>query len=323
MTETVNKLYSSRFSVPLKEEEKQALGKVGVLFGGDSAEREISLQSGNAVLSALQRANVDAVGLDVKDDVLNRIQQAELDKVFIMLHGVGGEDGRVQALLNYLNLPFTGSAHPASALAMDKLRSKQLWNGMDLPTPEFRVLARDSDWKAVLDQLGGEVMVKPSHEGSSLGMSKANSAEGLKVAYEKAEAFDCEVIAERVISGAEYSIAILADRALPPIELYTDNVFYDYDAKYVSDDTQFICPANLSEEKSKEISELALCAFQSLGCKGWGRVDVMADQKGNFYVLEVNTIPGMTDHSLVPIAAKTAGISFEQLVLDILLQAER
>lgn len=308
----------SKFSIPLSDQQRNEFGKVGVLFGGNSAEREISLKSGKAVLAALQRANVNAIGIDLQKNMLQTIQQAQLDRVFIVLHGVVGEDGRIQALLNFLELPFTGSAHPASALAMDKLRCKQLWRGIGLSTPEFEILRDDSDLNAVFNKLGGHVMVKPSHEGSSIGMSKVNSIDAFQAAYQQAKTYDTDVIAEKVISGPEYSVSILGDTTLPAIELQTDNIFYDYEAKYFSNETRYICPANLSTEKAEELAALALQAYTSIGCSGWGRVDVMSDQNQNFYVLEVNTVPGMTDHSLVPMAAKAVGLSFEQLVISIL-----
>lgn len=312
-------LKDQAITVPVSSEVRRELGRVAVLFGGDSAEREVSLQSGAAVLKALLTVNVDAVGVDTGSDPLSKLQNDHFDRAFIILHGVGGEDGRIQALLSYLEIPYTGSEMAASALAMDKLRSKQLWKGMGLPTPTFEVLSDNCDWEDVLHHLGGAAMVKPAHEGSSLGMSRVTSAAELKSAYERARAFDASVIAEALIDGPEYTVTMLGDEVLPPIKLETDNTFYDYQAKYESNETRYFCPCGLDPEAEQELKQLARNAYHSLGCEGWGRVDVMADRNHRFYVLEVNTVPGMTSHSLVPIAAKEAGMSFEELVLRILL----
>jgi D-alanine-D-alanine ligase len=301
----------------------QALGRVGVLYGGESAEREISLQTGAAVMQALSELGIEHVGIDIGATAIADIQAAQLDRAFVALHGPGGEDGRIQAVLEYLHIPYTGSDVQSSALAMDKLRSKQLWCGVGLPTPEFSVLNRHSDFAAVLEQLGGEVIVKPVHEGSSLGMARVGSVEELSQAYESAARYDGTVLVERIITGAEYTVAILNDAALPPIKLETDHRFYDFDAKYLADDTRYICPCGLAPEKEQQLKALALQAFSSLGCKGWGRVDVMADQTGNFYLLEVNTVPGMTSHSLVPMAARAEGMSFSALILCILQESLR
>ncbi|MCW8196534.1 D-alanine--D-alanine ligase [Proteobacteria bacterium 005FR1] len=315
----MNESGSKKVTVPVSEELRQQLGRVAVLFGGDSAEREVSLQSGTAVLNALLAANVDAVGIDTGKDALKYLQKVDVDRAFIMLHGAGGENGSMQALLTYLDIPYTGSGVGASALAMDKLRSKQLWLGMNLPTAKFAVLSDKSDWQQLISDLNGGAMVKPAHEGSSLGMSRAGSAEELKAAYEKARQYDSSVIAEALIRGPEYTVSILNDQVLPPIRLEANNVFYDYEAKYISNETRYHCPCGLSAEKEAQLKQLALDAYNSLGCEGWGRVDVMADEAGNFFVLEVNTVPGMTSHSLVPMAAKAAGLSFEELVVTILL----
>ncbi|MGI1678443.1 MAG: D-alanine--D-alanine ligase [Cellvibrionaceae bacterium] len=302
---------------------REQLGVVGVLYGGTSAERDVSLQSGKAVLDALLRSNVNAIGIDVNDEVLTQLTSIKLDRVFIVLHGVGGEDGKIQSLLSFLHLPYTGSGVQASALAMDKLLSKQLWNGIGLPTAKFFSLDSDSDWEKVIDSLGGKAFVKPAHEGSSLGMSLVNNADELKTAFSHARKFDKTVIAETFLAGEEYTVTVLNDAALPAIKLETDNQFYDYDAKYISNDTRYLCPCGLSTEKENELKEIALNAYRSLGCSGWARVDLMADQGGEIYLLEVNTAPGMTSHSLVPMAAKAAGIGFEELVLRILLCAEK
>lgn len=306
-------------NLPIDETLKRQLGRVGVLFGGQSAEREISLQSGNAVIAALKEAGIEPIVIDVGSQAIADIQAAKLDRAFIALHGPGGEDGRIQAVLEYLQIPYTGSDVQSSALAMDKLRSKQLWRGVGLSTPDFAVLRADADWSAVLMELGGEVMVKPAHEGSSIGMSRVQSAIELQAAYESAAKYDGSVLAERLITGGEYTVAILAGSALSPIKLETDHRFYDFDAKYLAEDTRYICPCGLSEAKEQELRELALNAFNALGCRGWGRVDVMADKDLNFYLLEVNTVPGMTSHSLVPMAAKAEGLSFAQLVMAVLM----
>ena len=305
--------------LPIDEALKNRLGRVGVLFGGQSAEREISLQSGTAVINALKEAGIDPVVIDVGENAISDMQAAKLDRAFIALHGPGGEDGRIQAVLEYLKIPYTGSDVQSSALAMDKLRSKQLWRGVGLPTPDFAVLQAHTDWAAVLDNLGGEVMVKPAHEGSSIGMSRVQSATELQAAYQNAAQYDGSVLVERLITGGEYTVAILDGKALAPIKRETDHRCYDFDAKYLAEDTRYLCPCGLSEAKEKELRELALNAFSALGCRGWGRVDVMADSAQNFYLLEVNTVPGMTSHSLVPMAAKAEGLSFAQLVIAVLL----
>jgi len=311
-------------TLPISETLKKQLGRVGVLFGGLSAEREISLQSGAAVIEALEEAGIEFVAIDVGDNIIADIQAANIDRAFLILHGPGGEDGRMQALLEFLNIPYTGSDVASSALAMDKLRTKQLWRGVDingqqgLPTPEFAVLIEGSDFAKVLGKLGGEVIVKPANEGSSIGMSRVNTAAALEVAFQTAAQYQGSVLVERLIVGAEYTVAILDGVALPPIKLETDHSFYDFNAKYLADDTRYICPCGLSAEKEHELKTLALNAFNSVGCRGWGRVDVMADAQQNFYLLEVNTAPGMTGHSLVPMAAKAVGLSFAELVLTVL-----
>jgi D-alanine-D-alanine ligase len=304
--------------LPVSEELKKQLGRVGVLLGGTSSEREISLQSGAAVVAALEEAGIEHVAIDVGVNAIADIQAAKIDRAFLALHGAGGEDGRIQAVLEYLGIPFTGSGVQASALAMDKLRTKQLWRGVNLSTPDFAVLNAANDWDKVLADLGGEVMVKPAHEGSSIGMARVNTAQELADAFKNAAKYDGSVIAERLIVGSEFTVAILDGEALPPIKLETDHTFYDFNAKYIANDTRYICPCELATEKEAELKQLALAAFDAVGCEGWGRVDVMADQSMNFYLLEVNTLPGMTSHSLVPMAAKARGLSFSELVLTIL-----
>jgi D-alanine-D-alanine ligase len=293
-------------------------GRVGLLYGGTSSEREVSLMSGAAVHQALQNLGVDVVLIDAQNDLLQTLPSHNLDRVFIALHGPGGEDGTLQGALEYLGLPYTGSGVLASALAMDKLRCKQMWQGIGLATADFAVLDSQSDWTGIMQCLGGKAMVKPASEGSSIGMSRAETPEQLQLAWKQAAEFDMTVIAEPLLEGAEYTVAILGDQALPSIRIHTDEVFYDYQAKYFSDATQYQCPSDLSPERETEIRQLSMDAFNTVGCRGWGRVDLMVDSNGKFQLLEVNTSPGMTSHSLVPMAAKVAGLDFDQLALAIL-----
>ena len=295
----------------------QALGRIAVLLGGNSAEREISLKSGDAVFKALQSAGAVVTAIDTGDDIVKALQTQNFDRAFIALHGPGGEDGKVQGFLECMNVPYTGSGVLASALCMDKKRTKQLWQGMGLPTAVFCSLDSNTDWQQAMELLQGEAMVKPAHEGSSIGMSRVASAEQLKSAYFEAAKYDGSVIAEQFITGAEYTVAILNGEALPPIRLQPNSSFYDFKAKYQANDTQYLCPCGLDDKQEQALKTLALQAFDAVGAKGWGRVDVMADTEGNFYLLEVNTVPGMTSHSLVPMAAKAAGIGFEELVVRI------
>jgi D-alanine-D-alanine ligase len=257
------------------------------------------------------------VGIDVGMNLCEQLLEARPNRVFNVLHGRGGEDGVVQGLLRSLGLPFTGSDVLASALAMDKLKSKLLWRQLGLRTADFEMLSRRSDWQGVLDRLG-TVVVKPVNEGSSLGMTIANNATRLQEAYAHASQYDQAVMAERFIDGSEYTVSILQQITLPAIQLKTDREFYDFEAKYLASDTQYICPVALQDAELERLNQLALAAFNALGCEGWGRVDLMRDQQGDFYLLEVNTVPGMTDHSLVPMAARSAGLSFEDLLLQIL-----
>lgn len=295
-------------------------GRVGVLYGGTSAERDVSLQSGRAILDALLGAGVDAIAIDISEQPLADIQAAKIDRAFIALHGQGGEDGTMQALLEFLGIPYTGSGVQASAIAMDKLKTKYILEGNGIPTPKFTVLEETNDWQQVLTELGGKVIVKPAHEGSSIGMSNAQSAQELQQAYQLALQFDRAVFAEQLIEGAEYTVAVLGHESLPAIRLETDNDFYDYEAKYLSEQTRYICPCGLSDEFANNLAELSLASFNALDCKGWARVDFMADAAGRFYALEVNTVPGMTSHSLVPMAAKAKGLNFSELCLAILQQ---
>lgn len=293
-------------------------GKVGVIYGGNSSEREISLLTGAAIVQALKNQGVDTVAIDIKDQSLEAIKAANIDRAFVALHGPGGEDGTLQGALEYLGIPYTGSGVMASALAMDKLRCKQIWKGIDLATTDFASLNKGTDWQQTLDRLGGCVVVKPACEGSSVGMSIAESAEQLKQAWKLAYKYDAKVIAEPRLMGEEYTVAILADKALPSIKIQANATFYDYEAKYLSDKTEYVCPSGLDAERENELAQLCINAFNSIDGKGWGRVDVMTDLDGKFYTLEVNTVPGMTSHSLVPMAAKASGIDFEKLVLAIL-----
>lgn len=301
---------------------KNELGRVAVIYGGNSSERPVSLKSGAAVLAALTRAGVDAFGIDLygesgEEKPLEQLQRESFDRAFLILHGPIGEDGTLQGALEMLNKPYTGSAVAASAIGMDKLRTKLIWLGHNLPTPPFAVLSEGQDLSEVVQRLGVPMIVKPAHEGSSIGMSKVHDESELAGALATAAGFDRSVIAESWMNGGEYTVAILDGKALPPIQLVTDHEFYDFDAKYVADDTQYRFDHDLSAEQESELKKLAEQAFHTIGCRGWGRVDVMRDSQGAFQLLEVNTAPGMTDHSLVPMAAKEQGISFEELVVVI------
>ncbi len=293
-------------------------GKVAVLMGGLSAEREISLHSGAAVLAALQRQNIDAHGVDVRHDIVSVLLDGCFDCAFIALHGRRGEDGVIQGVLEMLNIPYTGSGVLGSALSMDKVRSKQVWQAAGLPTPDFAVLNDDSDWSAVVDELGLPLAVKPVHEGSSLGATCVQHLEDLEPAWRRAVEFDAAVMAEPWVIGEEYTVGILGGEALPVICLQTPREFYDYEAKYNTDDTQYHCPSGLSAADEQQFQTLALNAFTALGATGWGRIDFMLDKKGEAWLLENNTVPGLTDHSLVPMAAQAAGIDFDELILRIL-----
>lgn len=295
-----------------------SFGKVAVLFGGKSAEREVSLKSGSAVLAALKRSGVDAHAFDPAERDLHELKVQKFDRVFIALHGRFGEDGTVQGALELMGMPYTGSGVLASALAMDKFRTKLVWQAMGLPVPDFMLLHADSDWGAVVKKLGLPLFVKPANEGSSVGISKVKTLAELPAAYKEAAKHDTVIIAEKFIGGGEYTVAILGEQALPTIRIVPANEFYDYEAKYLRDDTQYLCPSDLPADKETEMRELALRGFDAVGGSGWGRVDFLRDVDGKLHLLEVNTSPGMTDHSLVPMAARQAGMSFEQLVLNIL-----
>lgn len=287
-------------------------GKVAVLLGGNSSEREVSLNSGQAVIEALQSLGHDVVAIDPAQPAWTE-RLAGVSVAFIILHGPGGEDGSMQGALQTLGIPYTGSGVLGSALAMDKTRAKQLWQGIELATAGFVTLHTDTDWQGVIDRFG-KVFVKPACEGSSIGMSIADSAGSLRKSFELASQYAGEVLAEQFIAGPEYTVAILGDQALPSIRLETDNEFYDYEAKYISSDTSYHCPSGLTDSEEAEIAALSLRAFRSLGCSVWGRVDLMRDAVGCFQVLEVNTVPGMTSHSLVPMAAAARGMAVPELV---------
>ncbi len=300
--------------------------KVAVLLGGTSAEREVSLQSGKAVLAGLIEGGVDAHAIDPMNYPIVRLKEDGFNKVFIALHGRGGEDGTLQGMLEYLGLPYTGSGVMASAITMDKVRTKLVWKGLELPIAPYVALERAEletcNVSDIVTRLGLPLIVKPSNEGSSVGMSKVNSADELHPALVNAFKHDNSVLIEKWLTGPEYTVAILGDAVMPSIRIQPVGTFYDYEAKYLSDETQYFCPSGLSEEKERQIGALALKAYRALGCAGWGRVDVMADSDGEFYLLEVNTAPGMTSHSLVPMAARQKGLSFSQLVVKILSLAD-
>ena len=291
-------------------------GKVAVLFGGTSAEREISLKSGSRVLAALRSQGVDAHAFDPAERKLDEL--AGFDRAFIALHGRHGEDGTIQGALEVMHIPYTGSGVLASALAMDKFRTKLMWQAAGLPVPEYALLNADSDFAEIEEQLGLPLFVKPAREGSSIGVTKVKERGALKAAYEEAARHDPLVIAEKGVMGGEYTVGIVGDEVLPIIKIVPATEWYDYEAKYNRDDTQYLCPCGLPEAKEMEIRKGALEAFRILGGRGWGRVDFLMDEAGNAYMLEVNTSPGMTDHSLVPMAARVAGISYEALVMRVL-----
>jgi D-alanine-D-alanine ligase len=296
----------------------KAFGKVAVLLGGKSAEREVSLMSGGAVLDALKRCGVDAHAFDPKLRGIDELIKERFDRAFIALHGRYGEDGTMQGALEQIGLPYTGSGVMASALAMDKWRTKLVWQQVGIPTPASQLVDARSDIDAVLRDLGLPLIVKPVHEGSTIGLTKVTRAEQMRAAIDAARRHDSYVLAEKFIEGKELTASILGTQALPLIHIEPAGEMYDYNAKYVSDETKYHCPSGLPAAQEAEIQRIALQAFKIVGCRGWGRVDVMLDAQGRPWLLEVNTSPGMTSHSLVPMAAKAAGISFDQLVLRIL-----
>jgi D-alanine-D-alanine ligase len=311
--------------VKIDPQQADAFGKVAVLLGGDSAEREVSLASGHAVLTALRELGVDAHPFDPSERSIYELVSDGFDRAFIILHGRGGEDGSMQGALQQLKIPYTGTGVLGSALAMDKVLSKLVWSARNLPTADYRVVDRQtynaSECQHILHDLGGVVMVKPSHEGSSIGMARAENALQLSKAIDDAFCFDENVLIETYIDGPEYTVAILDGQALPSIRMTSPNVFYDYEAKYKTNTTEYFCPSGLPLAQEHQLARLALTAFEALSGRGWGRIDAMRHQDGTFYLLESNTVPGMTTKSLVPKAAKRAGISFQQLVLQILQES--
>ena len=293
-------------------------GKVAVLMGGRSAEREVSLKSGTAVLAALRKSDVDAHAFDPAVQDIHALLDEGYQRAFVALHGRFGEDGTVQGALELMGIPYTGSGVMASALSMDKWRTKLVWQAAGLPIPAYELLTGNSDWNAVAQHLGLPLFVKPANEGSSVGISKVKRVSDLHAAYAEAARHDKLVIAETFVGGGEYTVAILGTKALQVIKIEPANEFYDYEAKYLRDDTHYLCPSGLPQEKEAEMQHLAQLAFTLIGGVGWGRVDFLMDEAGKPYLLEINSSPGMTDHSLVPMAARQAGMSFEQLVLHIL-----
>jgi D-alanine-D-alanine ligase len=293
-------------------------GRVAVLLGGTSSEREISLKSGNACLAALVRRGVDAHPFDPRDKPLSELVARKFDRIFIALHGPGGEDGTVQGALEFLGLPYTGSGVMGSAIGMDKLRTKRLASAVGIPTTDYMVLRSPADLENCIERLGLPMIVKPATQGSSVGMTKVEEADQLLGAYQAAALLEPDVFAEPWITGAEYTVAVLQGRALPSIRIETPATFYDYQAKYFRTDTKYHCPSGLSPEAEKHLANLAQATFAAVGAEGWGRADFMMDKAGKPYLLEINTVPGMTDHSLVPMAARALDINFEQLVWQVL-----
>lgn len=295
-----------------------AFGRVAVVMGGASAEREISLKSGRAVLAALLRSNVQAVGVDVKARPLKLLLENRFDRVFNIVHGRGGEDGVLQGALEALGLPYTGSGVLGSALSMDKLKTKLCWQGGGLATPPWMVLRSAEDLERCAARLHFPLIVKPSQEGSSIGMSRADDIEQLERAWQEAARYQCEVFAETWVAGKEYTVGFVGDQPLPLIGLETPHTFYDFDAKYLAQTTRYHCPCGLAPEQERKLQALALEASHLLGVKGWGRVDLLLDEEEQPWLIEVNTVPGMTDHSLVPMAARAVGMDFDELVWRIL-----
>ena len=325
MSEHILSAWGGRVKSRLASLDVKSLGRVGVLLGGRSGEREISLLSGNGVLQALLSKGVDAHGFDPGLRNPTELVSEKFDRIFISLHGRYGEDGTIQGLLDLIDLPYTGSGVLASALAIDKIVAKQVWISNGLATPEFEELTVNSDWNAVVKHLGLPLIVKPAHEGSSLGLTKVKSVDELPAAYQLAARLDKKVIAETCIIGDELTCPLVGQgsnaEALPVIKIIPPQANYDFHNKYFSDETQYLCPTGLASEVNERVQALALAAYKALGCRTWGRADVMLDQKtGKPYLLEMNTSPGMTSHSLVPMAAKAAGIEYADLVLWLLSQ---
>jgi D-alanine-D-alanine ligase len=303
---------------PRHVSDAREFGRVAVLLGGTSSEREISLKSGNACLAALLKRNVDAHAFDPRDKPLNELVTRKFDRVFIALHGPGGEDGTLQGALEFLGMPYTGSGVMGSAIGMDKLRTKRLAQSVGIPTTDYMVLRGPADLDNCIERLGLPMIVKPATQGSSVGMTKVEKAEQLLGAYQAAALLEPAVFAEPWITGGEYTVAVLQGRALPSIRIETPATFYDYQAKYFRNDTKYFCPSGLSTEAEKHLASLSLSTFGAVGAEGWGRADFMMDKTGRAFLLEINTVPGMTDHSLVPMAARALDISFEQLVWQVL-----
>ncbi len=297
---------------------KAQAGRVAVVMGGLSAEREISLLSGAAVSDALIRQGIEIITIDWQADIIAALHAVSFDRVFIALHGRGGEDGALQGLLELMGVPYTGSRVSASAIAMDKVRTKLLWCGLSVPTPVFDLVTNDDDPEQLVESVGLPMIVKPAREGSSIGISKVKSSDELAAAIELAAGYDDVVFAESWVEGSEHSIPILNDQALPMIRFETPHEFYDYDAKYIADTTRYICPCGLDEALEKEIAEIGRLAFEAVGASGWGRVDLIVDERNQPWFIELNTVPGLTGHSLVPMSAQAAGLSFDDLVLQIL-----
>ena len=300
-----------------KEKILAKLGHVVVLKGGTSAEREISLLSGSAVFNGLQRLGVNAAVIDVGNDIIDQLREAKPDLVVPMLHGKDGEDGVIQGMLEMMQLPYTGSGVLASAIAMDKVKSKLIWRRLGLNTADFEFIYSDSNWNELIEKFG-RIVVKPVNGGSSLGIAIVDNADDLQQKHSEALAFDSGVIAEKFVNGNEYSTGVLGDEIFPTVQLETPREFFDYEAKYEDENTRFICPPELPEYKLQELEALIKNAYNSLGCTGLARIDVMQEGDGDFYLLELNTIPGMTEHSFVPMAAKQVGITFDELILRIL-----
>jgi len=295
-------------------------GKVAVLMGGDSNERAVSLLSGEAVLHALKRLGIDAEAFDPSSRDINEIQS--YNRAFIALHGRGGEDGSMQAFLKSKNIAYTGSDSLSSAIGMDKLKTKLLWRSLNISTPDFLQVTEKTSYEEIMSAIGVPFFIKPSNEGSSIGIDKIKNEKQYQDAFLKTSKIDANVIVEKFVDGEEFTVAIVNDKTLPVIKIKPSNEFYDYQAKYIKDDTQYICPSGIEKHKEVLISKEALQAFKVIGCSSWGRVDFMMDKQGRHYFIEVNTSPGMTSHSLVPMAAKEAGINFDQLVLEILKTAD-
>jgi D-alanine-D-alanine ligase len=302
----------------LQVNKAEDFGRVAVLMGGNAAERDVSLNSGMAVYNALKRKNIDAIAIDIADNPISALENKQIDRVFNIVHGRGGEDGVLQAVLEVMKIPYTGSGVAASALTMDKLKTKLCWQGQGLVTPAWFLLKEPKDIEACITKLGFPVIVKPANEGSSIGMSKATNPEELQIAFTEAAKYRCAVYAEKWVSGLEYTVGVLNGEPLPVIRLQAANAFYDYDAKYKATTTQYHCPCGLDSEQEAALQQLAVQACECVGVEGWGRVDVFIDSTGQSQLIEVNTVPGMTDHSLIPMAAAKLGMDFDELVWRIL-----